>query len=85
MAKTGTIHVRVEPELKREAEEAFLAMGLSVTEAVTWFYEEVAAQGRLPFLARVPNATTLESLRQIRTGEGLTEYASLDELMAELG
>ena len=85
MAKTGTIHVRVEPELKREAEEAFSALGLSVSEAVTLFYEQVAMRGGLPFLSRVPNATTLEALRQIRTGEGVTEYASLDDLMAEFG
>ena len=85
MARTVTVHVRVEPELKREAEEAFSALGLSVSEAVTLFYEEVAAHGRLPFPTRVPNATTLEAIRQIRTGEDLTEYASLDELMAELG
>ena len=83
MAKTATIHVRVEPELKREVEETFSALGLSVTEAVTWFYEEVAAHGGLPFLSRVPNATTLEALRQIRSGEGITSYGSLDELLAE--
>ncbi len=83
MAKTGTVHVRIEPALKREAEETFSALGLSVSEAVTLFYEQVAMQGRLPFLSRVPNATTREALRQVRTGEGVTEYASLDELMAE--
>ncbi len=85
MAKTGTIHVRVEPELKRKAEETFSALGLSVTEAVTWFYEEVVAHGGLPFPSRVPNATTREAIRQIRTGKGITEYATLDELMAEFG
>lgn len=83
MAKTGTIHVRVDPDLKREAEEAFSALGLTVTEAVTLFYEEVAGHGGLPFLSRVPNATTLKAIRQIRTGEDVTEYASLDALMAE--
>ena len=85
MPRTGTVHARIEPELKREAEETFSALGLSVTEAITLFYEQVAAHGGLPFLSRVPNATTLEANRQIRTGEGLTEYASLDALVVEFG
>ena len=85
MPGTGTIHVRIEPELKREAEQTFAALGLSVTEAVTLFYEQVAMRGGLPFLLRQPNATTLEAIRQIRTGEGITEYASLEELMEEFG
>ncbi len=83
MSRTGTIHARIEPDLKQEAERTFAALGLSVTEAVTLFYEQVVAHGGLPFLSPVPNATTLEALRQIRSREGLTEYAGIGELMAE--
>ena len=83
MAKTEMIRARMEPELKREAEETFSALGLSATEAITLFYKQVALHHGLPFALRVPNATTAEALRQAHTGEGLTEYASVDELMAE--
>ena len=31
---------------------------------------------------RLPNADTAEALRQARDGEGLTEYASLEDLEA---
>ena len=31
---------------------------------------------------RLPNADTVEALRQARDGEGLTEYASLEDLEA---
>ena len=41
MAKTEMIRARVEPELKREAEELFLELGLSATEAITLFYRQV--------------------------------------------
>ena len=34
MAKTEMIRARVEPELKRQAEEYFSALGLSTTEAI---------------------------------------------------
>ena len=33
--------------------------------------------------AKVPNKETVEALRQARSGEGLTEYTSLEELKAE--
>ena len=83
MPKTATIHVRVEPALKREAEETLSALGLSVSEAISLLYEQVAMHGGLSFLLRVPNAATLEALQELRSGEGTTEYAGLDELMAE--
>ena len=83
MAKTGMIRARIEPDVKREAEELFAALGLSATEAITLFYKQVAAHRGLPFDVRLPNTTTIEVLRQARAGEGVTTYASLDELKAE--
>ena len=83
MAKTGVIRVRVEPELKSQAEEVFSELGLSPTEAITLFYTQVTLYRGLPFAARIPNAETIEALRQARTGEGLTEYADLNALKAK--
>ena len=80
MAKTGMIRVRVEPELKFQAEEVFSELGLSPTEAITLFYTQVSLHRGLPFAARIPNAETIEALRQARAGEGLTEYDDLDAL-----
>ena len=83
MAKTEMIRARVEPEVKREAEELFSALGLSVTEAITLFYKQVAIHRGLPFPMRIPNAATAAALQEARTGEGVTTYASLDELKRE--
>ena len=83
MAKTEMIRARVEPELKQEAEKVFAALGLSVTEAITLYYKQVTVHQGLPFSVRIPNAETLEAMRQVRDRDGLTTYASLDDLMAE--
>lgn len=83
MAKTATIRARVEPELKSQAEELFSQLGLSVTQAITLFYRQVTLQKGLPFAVRIPNAETLQALRQARDGEGLSEYSSLEELKAK--
>ena len=84
MAKTEMIRARVEPKLKREAEELFSSLGLSTTEAITLFYKQVTLHQGLPFEVRIPNAETIEAVEQARLREGLTEYGSLDELKASL-
>ena len=82
MAKTAMIRARVEPELKRKAEELFSALGLSATEAITLFYKQVTVHRGLPFAVKIPNAETIEALQQARDAEGLTEYVSLEDLKA---
>ena len=84
MAKTEMIRARVEPELKREAEDLFSALGLSTTEAITLFYRQVTLHQGLPFAVRMPNKETVEALEQARSREGLTEYGSLDDLRASI-
>ena len=81
MAKTEMIRARVEPDLKQDAERVFSALGLSATEAITLFYKQVALCQGLPFAVRIPNAETREAIRQAGTGEGLTSYGSVEELM----
>ena len=84
MAKTEMIRARVEPELKREAEQLFSALGLSATEAITLFYKQVTMHRGLPFDVRIPNTETMEALNQARDGESLTEYADLQDLKSRL-
>ena len=49
MAKTATIHVRMDEEVKNDAIEVFDALGLSVAEAVTIYFKQVALKTRIPF------------------------------------
>lgn len=81
--KTETIRARVEPELKHEAEALLKDLGLSATDAITVFYRQVVLHRGLPFDVRIPNAETVEALRQAETGEGLIEYSGLEELKAQ--
>ena len=84
MAKTETIRARVEPELKQQAEGVLRELGLSATEAITLFYTQVAMRRGLPFDVKIPNADTVQAMRQAESGERLIEYDDLDELKARL-
>ena len=84
MPKTAMVRARVEPELKRRAEELFSELGLSTTEAITLFYKQVAIHRGLPFSVRIPNAVTVEAMRQAENREDLIEYSSLEEFKENL-
>ena len=85
MAKTEMIRARVEPELKRGAEAIFDVLGLSPTEAITLFYKQVTLRRGLPFSVEIPNAETLEAMRQALEEEGLKEWSDLESLKRAQG
>jgi DNA-damage-inducible protein J len=54
MPKIETIHMRIEPELKAGAEAVLNRLGLSTTEAITVFLNQVILTGGLPFEVKLP-------------------------------
>ena len=84
MPEKATVRAHVEPELKKKAEAVFSEMGLSVDEAITLFYERVTGQCSDPFSPHIPNAETIEAMKEVQDGVGLTEYASFAELLEKL-
>lgn len=82
MSETEVLRIRIEPELKREAEEVLGELGMSATEAITLFYTQVAMQRGLPFDVRLPNAETVEALQQAESGNDLMEYLTRENLKA---
>jgi DNA-damage-inducible protein J len=85
MAKEAMIRARIEPELKTEAEDIFHELGLTTTEAITLFYQQVRLNRGLPFTVRLPNETTSETFRKTDAGQDLVECEDEEELFARLG
>ncbi len=84
MAKTATIHMRIEPELKQDVENVLRELGMTTSEAISMFLRQVSAQKGVPFPVRVPNAETREAVDELRNGKNLKTYASFDEWFAEV-
>ena len=57
MNKSAMIR-RVSTPLKDEVENVFEQLGLSATQAITLFYQQVRLNRGLPFDVRIPNAVT---------------------------
>jgi DNA-damage-inducible protein J len=78
--KTAVVHARIEPRTKSRAESVLHKLGLSPTEAIRIFYRQISLRGGLPFAVEIPNASTAETLKKSRRGEGVDEFDSLDEM-----
>lgn len=90
MAKTETLHVRVDPITKQYAEKLLGTLGLSTSEAINIFLHQVVLRGGLPFSVTLPtpNAETLAAMQEARDiASGKVEakaYHSVEELMEDL-
>lgn len=54
MDKSATINVRLTPQLKKDAEEVFDKLGLSMTNAIEIYLRQVVMRGGLPFDVVIP-------------------------------
>lgn len=90
MAKTDTLNIRIEPNLKKEAEKTLDDLGMNVAEAVTIFLKQVVLTESIPFNIKKPkyNDETLDSIKEalemIKNPEKYKSFNSVEELMDEL-
>ena len=85
MTKTAMIRARMEPDLKKDAEQVLAEVGLSPTEAIRLFYRQVSLHKGLPFEVRVPNAETRAAIEQTRSRKKLRSFKTVSDLMRTAG
>lgn len=85
MSKTTMITARVDPELKRETEEVLKGLGLTTTQAITLFFNQISLRKALPFAVAIPNTETARAIEDALAGVNLHAADSVDALFEELG
>ncbi len=85
MYKSAMIRARIDPALKEEVESLFRQLGLSPTEAITLFYQQVRLNRGLPFAVRVPNAVTQQTFAETDAGENVVRCKDAEDMFARLG
>ena len=83
MAANALVQARIDGAVKKEAAAVLAAIGLTVSVAVRLLLTKVAQDKALPFEPLIPNATTIEAMKEARNG-GLPRFNSVDDLMADL-
>lgn len=90
MAKTGTLNIRIEPELKKEAETTLNDLGMNIAEAVTIFLKQVVMTDRIPFVIKKPKYSEemLEAIEEakdiINNPDKYKSYKNLAEILEEI-
>ena len=83
MAANQLVQTRIDGAIKEEAAAVLAAMGLTVSDAVRLLLTKVAQDKALPFELLIPNATTIEAMKEARKGK-LPRFATVNDLMADL-
>ena len=87
MAKTDSIHMRIDPTLKADVESTLNQLGLSTTDAINIFLRQVVLSHGIPFDVRLPkpNVETLAAMEEAKAiskfGKG---FDNVKDLMREL-
>ncbi len=82
MEKTATLNLRINPEIKKNADEVLSALGLSMTAAINIYLTQIALRGAIPFDIALPQPP--KSINADRmTAQELK--ASIDEGLEDIG
>ena len=68
MAANAMVRARIDQHIKEEATVVLAAMGLTVSDAFRIMLTRVAREKALPFEPLVPNAETIEAMKEARRG-----------------
>ncbi len=83
MSTDTVVRARIDSDTKARATKALQAMGLSVSDAIRLLLLRVADEKRLPFEVKVPNAATVEAMKELEEGKG-KRFDSAEELFRDL-
>lgn len=85
--KNVNMTMRIDEELKMQAENLFEDLGMSLSTAFTIFLKQAVREQQIPFnISRnVPNSVTLEAMKQAENDENMNgPYEDIDTLMKAL-
>ncbi|MGH8564430.1 MAG: type II toxin-antitoxin system RelB/DinJ family antitoxin [Gammaproteobacteria bacterium] len=83
MTANSVVRARIDAHIKEEATAVLAAMGLTVSDALRIMLTRVAREKALPFEPLIPNAETVQAMKEARRGN-LPSFANVEELIADV-
>ena len=83
MAANAVVRARIDEHIKEEAATVLASMGLTVSDAFRIMLTRIAKEKALPFEPLVPNAETIEAMKEARRGN-LPSFNTVSALVADL-
>ena len=89
MPKSSAMTIRIDPEVKSQADSVLQFLGMTTSEAVTIFLRQVVLQNGIPFSIKAPsyNEETLAALREAKeiAQNGPHRFHTAGEMFESLG
>ena len=84
--KTANINVRIDPEVKSNAERVFSSFGITVTDAINIFLHKAIMEGGLPFDMKQPRYSfeTENAMEEARLIIKSNHYRNAKDLIDEI-
>ena len=83
----SNINLRIDSEIKKQAEAMFADMGLTMSTAINIFIRQALRQGKIPFeiTSDLPNAETLAAIDDANRGRNLSKaYTDVDKMFEDI-
>jgi DNA-damage-inducible protein J len=88
MAKqTSNLNIRIDEELKKQAEQLFSDLGMNMTTAFNIFVRQAIRQGGIPFEIKLdtPNDETIAAMKDVNNSRNMSRtFDNIDDLMSDL-
>lgn len=87
---SGRLQQRIDPSLRRAAEDILKVQGIKPTQAIILFYTEIKRIGGLPFSpspvrpSEIPNARLRKALQEAKEGKGVRTFKNKKDFFAAL-
>lgn len=86
---TTNLNIRIDSDLKRQAEQIFTELGLNMTTALTVFLRQTVRSNGIPFDMRldIPNDETQAAIKEVqkmKQNPNKKLYSNFSELLAEV-
>lgn len=83
MIANAVVHARINENIKNEASIVLESMGLTISDAFRLMLTRVAKEKALPFEPLIPNAETIQAMKDARQGK-VTRVNNIEELLDSL-
>ena len=84
MSKTATVTVRLDPQVKREAQKVLDKLGITTSQAVTMYFNQISAEKGLPLLPHIPNDQTDRAIKDALAKRNLHTAKDIKDLFEQL-
>jgi len=83
MANGAYVQARIDPQVKADAQAVLAKLGVSMSDAIGFYFRQIVLRQAIPFELKIPNELTAETLDKSDRGEDVHEFSSVEELMED--